>query len=148
MQETELKTTDHFHNPAAATNMTMIAKINGENGANDANDVLKVYIGDELVGVAEPYSIPSLSEASPLYFLTIQSDHSGTLRFETEDGEPLTMYDAQCTMNYVADSHYGSLEEPVILLPEDPSRVYKVIEDNHVVIIRNNEKYDVTGKKL
>ena len=148
MQETELKTTDHFHNPAAATNMTMIAKINGENGANNANDVLKVYIGDELVGVAEPYTIPSLSEASPLYFLTIQSDHSGTLRFETEDGEPLTMYDAQCTMNYEPDSHYGSLEEPVILLPEDPSRVYKVIENNHVVIIRNNEKYDVTGKKL
>ena len=88
------------------------------------------------------------SNGETYYFLTIQSDHSGTLRFETEDGEPLTMYDAQCTMNYVPDSHYGSLEEPVILLPEDPSRVYKVIEDNHVVIIRNNEKYDVTGKKL
>ena len=25
---------------------------------------------------------------------------------------------------------------------------YKRIENNHVVIIRNNEKYDVTGKKL
>ena len=25
---------------------------------------------------------------------------------------------------------------------------YKVLEDNHVVIIRNNERYDVTGKKL
>ena len=58
------------------------------------------------------------------------------------------MYDAQGTMNYEPDSHHGSLEEPVILVPEDPSRVYKVIEDNHVVIIRNNEKYDVTGKKL
>ncbi len=145
MQETELKTTDHFHNPAAATNMTMIAKVQGE--VVPSTKVM-VYIGDELVGVAEPYSIPSLSEASPLYFLTIQSDHSGTLRFETGDGEPLTMYDAQCTMNYVPDSHHGSLEEPVILVPEAPSRVYKVIEDNHVVIIRNNEKYDVTGKKL
>ena len=25
---------------------------------------------------------------------------------------------------------------------------YKRIENNHAVIIRNNEKYDVTGKKL
>ena len=25
---------------------------------------------------------------------------------------------------------------------------YKLLEDDHVVIIRNGEKYDVTGKKL
>ena len=128
--------------------MTMIAKVQGE--VVPSTKVM-VYIGDELVGVAEPLQMNGKSQKSngeTYYFLTIQSDHSGTLRFETEDGEPLTMYDAQCTMNYVPDSHYGSLEEPVILVPEDPSRVYKVIEDNHVVIIRNNEKYDVTGKKL
>lgn len=28
------------------------------------------------------------------------------------------------------------------------NRPYKIIENNHVVIIRNGEKYDVTGKKL
>ena len=45
------------------------------------------------------------------------------------------------------------LKAPVKLVPEtgNPSTVtapYKLIEDQHVVIIRNNEKYDVTGKKL
>jgi len=50
-------------------------------------------------------------------------------------------------IGYVADAHHGSLKAPVILRPGD-NRPYKIIEDNHVVIIRNNEKYDVTGKKL
>ena len=153
MQVTEQKTTDHFHNPAAATNMTMIAKVNGENGANDANDVLKVYVNDELVGVAEPYSIPSLStegasslsEASPLYFLTIQSDKTGELKFEI-DGK--TYVPESGVVNYAADAHYGTLKAPIILRPADGTGVYKIIENNHVVIIRNNEKYDVTGKKL
>ena len=49
---------------------------------------------------------------------------------------------------YVPDSHYGSLTEPVLLVPDDANRVYKIIENDHVVIIRNNEKYDVTGTKL
>ena len=30
----------------------------------------------------------------------------------------------------------------------DAIRTYKILEDDHIVIIRNNEKYDVTGKKL
>ena len=30
----------------------------------------------------------------------------------------------------------------------DATRVYKIIENDHVVIIRNKEKYDVTGTKL
>ena len=136
--------------------MTMIARVNGENGANDANDVLKVYVNDELVGVAEPYIIPSLSEASPLYFLTIQSDQVGDLRFECngESLEPVEMTSSrQNVITYTPNAHYGSLKAPVILVPvtHNPSPVtapYKVIEDNHVVIIRNNEKYDITGKKL
>ena len=51
-------------------------------------------------------------------------------------------------VNRTADSHYGTLKAPIVLRKADETGVYKVIEDNHVVIIRNNEKYDVTGKKL
>ena len=43
--------------------------------------------------------------------------------------------------------HYGTLRAPIILKPGD-NRPYKIIENDHVVIIRNNEKYDITGKKL
>ena len=138
-----------------ATNMTMICKINDENGDASLNGELMVYIGDELVGVASPTTIDpygaSRSEESPmtdgaaLYFLTISSDATGTLRFETEDGTPLT---AEQPITYVADSHHGTLRAPIILKPGDDNRPYKIIEHDHVVIIRNNEKYDVTGKKL
>ena len=49
---------------------------------------------------------------------------------------------------YEPDAHFGSLESPIMLMPTDDNRPYKIIENNHVIIIRNNEKYDVTGKKL
>ena len=160
-----------FSNPKASTNMTMIAKIEGL--VDERVSGLEVYIDDDLVGKAKPFINPSLSsgaasplsEASPLYFLTIQSDAiGGTLRFEM-DGQELTIVneeqlDNQSSIvnrqivNYVPDSHWGSLQAPVILtpIPSEEGRgealPYKIIEDDHVVIIKNNEKYDVTGKKL
>ena len=118
-----------------ATNMTMICRI--ENGEwKMENGGLMAYIGDELVGVA--------TKIDSLYFLTISSDAAGTLRFETEDGTPLT---AEQPISYVTDAHHGTLKAPIILQPTD-DRPYKIIENQHVVIIRNNEKYDITGKKL
>ena len=112
----------------AATNMTMICKVEGEG--------LRAYIGNELVGVA--------TKIDSLYFLTIQSDAVGTLRFETEDGTPLT---AEQPISYIADAHHGTLKTPIILKPDD-NRPYKIIENDHVVIIKNGEKYDIVGKKL
>ena len=127
-------------NGHAATNMTMICKLNSEaiNGEAYKRDAVTInaYIGDELVGVA--------TKIDDLYFLTVSSDLAGELRFETEDGIVLT---SEMPITYVADAHHGSLKAPVILQPGD-DRPYKIIENNHVVIIRNNEKYDVTGKKL
>ena len=127
-----------FSNPKASSNMTMICRINDEMSAslNDANGALRAYIGSELVGVATPID--------SLYFLTIQSDMVGELRFETEDGTVLT---AEQPITYQADAHHGTLKAPIVLRPGD-NHPYKIIENNHVIIIRNNEKYDVTGKKL
>ena len=45
-------------------------------------------------------------------------------------------------------SDHGSLDVPVVLMKTDDNRPYKRIENDHVVIIRNNEKYSITGKKL
>jgi hypothetical protein len=129
--------TDLFTNPKASTNMTMIAKLNEL--TNEGVKELRVYVGDELAAVAAPITI----EEEALYFITIQSDQIGELRFEM-DGET---YVPVCgTINYSADTHHGTMKAPVLLVPVD-NRPYKVIENNHVVIIRNNEKYDVTGKK-
>ena len=79
-----------------------------------------------------------------LYFLTIQCDETGEVTFRTADGTPLR---SEMPIRYAADNHFGSTEKPIVLTPTD-SRPYKTIENNHVVIIRNNEKYDITGKKL
>ena len=151
-----------FSNPNAATNMTIIAVINDGNGENGENGVLKVYLGDDLVGKAEPCIIPSLSsraasplsEASPLYFLTVQSDKVGELRFEMDNCTLVpsyingTSYIGPSSIDYVPDAHYGTLTEPLILSPMDESGVYKILENDHVIIIRNNEKYSIDGKKL
>ena len=114
------------------------------------NGPLLAYVGDELAGVAEPLSLQGESEEA-YYFLTIQSDKPGTLRFETADGILLTPFPSGEgrgeAINYEADAHHGSLREPVLLAPVD-DRPYKILENNHIVIIKNNEKYDVTGKKL
>ncbi len=136
-----------FTNPSAATNMTMIAKVQRDNVQstkdNDQIPIIKVFIGDELVGVAEPLSLQGEQEEAH-YFITIQSDKSGALRFETEDGTLLT---AEQPISYASDAHAGSLKAPV-MLRMDEHRPCKIIEDNHVIIIRNNEKYSIDGKKL
>ena len=153
-----------FINPQAADNMTMIAQIAPNLlSEQEMDQKLMAYIGNNLVGVAAPYTP---SEATPLrdacgdpgrgtggvYFLTIQSDAVGTLRFETADGTSLTAVDDATSrdidISYSADTHYGTMKAPVLLRPAEESRPYKIIENDHVVIIRNSEKYDVTGKKL
>ena len=134
-------TGDLFTNPNAATNMTMIARIEGLDVSTSRR--LEVYVNDELAAVATPID--------SLYFLTIQSDKIGELRFEL-DGQILEPVDVSTSrgikISYTPDAHHGSLKAPIILQPAGETSVYKVIENNHVVIIRNNEKYDVTGKKL
>ena len=130
--------------------MTMIAQVvaNGEGlMANELSPLtsnhspLKVYVGDELAAVATPLTI----DEDTYYFLTIQCDKVGELRFEM-DGQ--TLQPENGAINYSTDSHAGTLKAPIMLRPADETGVYKIIENNQVIIIRNNERYDVTGKKL
>ena len=37
---------------------------------------------------------------------------------------------------------------PMTSRQKDKTGVYKIIENDHVIIIRNGERYDVAGKKL
>ena len=55
-----------FTNPQAATNMTMIARLENEKMSKCENEQIRVYVNDELAAVAEPMD--------SLYFITIQSD--------------------------------------------------------------------------
>ena len=135
----ELIANSQWTNPKASTNMTMIARIEGIEISRSRS--LEVFVAGELAAVATPID--------SLYFITIQSDKVGTLRFEL-DGELLTT-NSQELIAYKANSHHGSLTAPVILVPVtgNPSPVtQKLIINDHVIIIRNGERYDVTGKKL
>ena len=136
------QSTDQFSNPNASTNMTMIVRVQNTDRSADGIQTLKVYVGDELAAVAEPID--------SLYFITIQSDQVGELRFEL-DGQmlvPMTNEQSPMTIGYSTNAHHGSLQAPVVLKPADETGVYKLIEEDHVVIIRIGQKYDVTGKKL
>ena len=114
-------------------------------------DVLHAYIGDEQVGVAAPLSEASPSSNAPLYFLTISSNITGTLRFTTTDGQELFIAPSSLQggvgdrLTYVPDAHYGTLNDPVLLVPGDEQQPYKVIEDDRVVIIRDGVRYNVQG---
>ena len=115
--------------------MTIIARVEGL-AISDYR--LEVFVGDELAAVATPID--------SLYYLTIQSDQVGELRFEC-NGERLAVNGER--ISYKANAHYGTIKAPVVLTTQDSIlNTYKIIENNHVVIIRNNEKYDITGKKL
>lgn len=84
-------------------------------------------------------------DGQTLFFLTVQSDSNGELRFTAADGEPLSVVgDNIC---YAADSHHGSLSAPLQLVTGN-NRPYKVIENDRVIIIRDGERYDMTGLKI
>ena len=151
--ENILTAEESFSNPKASSNMTMIATIltNDESLMTNAQSpIIRVYVGNELAGIAESISLSAgEGRGEALYFLTIQSDKVGeSLRFETEDGTILSTIGEPESALYSPNSHAGSLEKPVLLKPIEELRPYKIIENNQVIIIRNNEKYDVTGKKL
>lgn len=88
------KADNGFSNQRAATNMTMIATIveptvNGQR--------LMAYIGDELVGTAGPMMV----DDEPLYFLTIQCDNAGELRFVTEEGIMLSIVNTSIVITFL-----------------------------------------------
>ena len=67
-----------------------------------------------------------------------------TLRRVRQSGLPVMVGDNIC---YAADSHHGSLSAPLQLVTGD-NRPYKVIENDRVIIIRDGERYDMTGLKI
>ena len=130
--------TAHRTPSRAATNMTMICALNSEaiNAEGNKRDgvTINAYIGNDLVGKA--------TKIDDLYFLTISCDNSGVVRFETEDGQPLVS-DKQ--IRYVADCHYGSLIEPIQLMPLDADKAVKRMINGVLYIFREGKIYNAQG---
>ncbi len=137
-----------FHNPEAAANMTVIAGITGlpEDRMNAGKVCVKVFVDDELAAVAAPQEV----DGEVLYFLTVQSDRHGRLRFETGDGERLcVMTDdriAASGISNVPDSHLGSLKAPVLLTTGDAdARPVKRVINGILYIFQAGRVYNASG---
>ena len=147
------------------TNMTMVARLS----TLDARPLtLLAYQGDELVGVATPQVV----DGDTLFFLTISAEHPGTIHFMTSDGQELAIVNVaqssivqssmrsdspkektvNCqlsTVNYSPNSHYGTIEEPVILMPLDEQQPQKIMEDGQFYILMpDGTRYSATGKQM
>ncbi|MBQ1850903.1 MAG: hypothetical protein II138_00315, partial [Paludibacteraceae bacterium] len=130
---------ESFTNAEASTNMTIIASVKDRPEENESK--LNVMVNNELAGVATPITV----DGEAYYFITVQSNKLGALQFEM-GGE--TLVPVSGSINYSADSHHGSLTSPVELKAADDMSPYKIIENNQVIIIRGDERYDITGRKL
>ena len=132
-----------FTNPDASTNMTMVAKIAPIGPIRP----ITVYVNDELAGIATPQIV----DGDTLYFLTIQSDKAGTLRFEL-DGEPLAPIvrsSVTPSIRYSENEHHGTVEEPVLLSPAEDQKPQKILDNGILYILMpDGTRFDATGKKL
>ena len=113
---------------------------------------IAAFVEDECRG-----AVQALREDG-LYYLVIAGEGAGQpMEIKTYiDGGIVTI---DSSLTFISDDHIGTPWEPYIIqlrrtegiesVSEKTSSgaVYKILEDDHVVIIRNGERYDVTGKK-
>lgn len=101
---------DTFNNPLAASNMTVIAKLEAQQADNAAT--IEAFVGNERAAVANAHIVGN----DTLYFITVQSDMIDKVRFSTKDGQALHvdgMHDGM--LNNIPNTHHGSLASPILL---------------------------------
>lgn len=142
-------------------NMSIIARVmNGEKAVHGVE--VGIFAGDECRGAATEEHI-NVNTTDGYWFLTVAGDESTQLTIKVHDpatGETITV---QQTLTYTDDSTLGSLDEPYIIqlgviegvenihndtATDSGSRYTKIIENGILYILRNGEKYEVTGKKV
>ena len=151
---TQLSTLNYFtpvdkHNYPG--NMTMTIRLLDGEAVVDTCEIA-AFVEDECRG-----AVQALREDG-LYYLVIAGEGAGQpMEIKTYiDGGIVTI---DSSLTFISDDHIGTPWEPYIIqlrrtegiesVSEKTSSeaVYKILEDDHVVIIRNGERYDVTGKK-
>ena len=142
-------------------NMSIIARVMNGNKAVHGVEV-GIFAGDECRGAATEEHI-NVNTTDGYWFLTVAGDETAPLTIKVHDpatGETITV---QQTLTYTDDSTLGSLDEPYIIqlgviegvenihndtATDSGSRYAKIIENGILYILRNGEKYEVTGKKV
>ena len=134
------------------SNMTMTVRLMDGDAVVDTCEIA-AFVSDECRGAIR-------ADAEGLYYLVIAGEGAGqAMEIKTMlNGEIVTIDN---TLTFVSDDHIGTPWEPYVINLQTPQGIapvtdnssavtatYKIIENNHVYIIRNGEKYDMTGKKL
>ena len=142
-------------------NMSIIARVmNGDKAVHGVE--VGIFAGDECRGAAtEEFS--SVNTTDGYWFLTVAGDEAAPLTIKVYDpatGETVTV---QQTLTYADDATLGTLAEPYIIqlgviegvenihndtATDSGSRYTKIIENGILYILRDGEKYEVTGKKV
>ncbi len=142
-------------------NMSIIARV--MNGDKEVHGVeVGIFAGDECRGAATEEHI-NVNTTDGYWFLTVAGDESAPLTIKVHDpatGETVTV---QQTLTYADDATLGSLDEPYVIqlgviegvenihndtATDSGSRYTKIIENGILYILRDGEKYEVTGKKV
>jgi hypothetical protein len=135
-------------------NMSIVARV--MNGTETVHGVeVGIFAGEECRGAAIE------DEAGDYWFITVAGDESTPLTIRVYDPVMQTTTIVEQPLQYTDDANLGTLAEPYIIQLQtadgieaigaderDGDRPYKVLENNHVVIIRGGEKYDAAGKEL
>ena len=133
------------------SNMTMTIRLMDGDAIVDTCEIA-AFVEDECRGAVR-------ADEEGLYYLVITGEGAGqAMEIKTMlNGEILSIDN---TLTFTSDDHIGTPWEPYVINLQQSEgidtvsgndssvTVYKVIKNDHVVIIRNNERYDVTGKKL
>ena len=133
------------------SNMTMTIRLMDDQASVDTCEIA-AFINNECRGAIR-------ADEEGLYYLVISGESAGqTMSIHTVlNGEEVTI---DRGLTYVSDEHVGTPWEPYIIQLNSTvgietvgaegtgtTGVYKVIEDDHIIIIRNGERYDITGNK-
>ena len=133
------------------SNMTMTIRLMDDQASVDTCEIA-AFINNECRGAIR-------ADEEGLYYLVISGESAGqTMSIHTVlNGEEVTI---DRGLTYVSDDHVGTPWEPYIIQLNSTvgietvdaegtgaTGVYKVIEDDHIIIIRNGERYDITGNK-
>jgi len=84
-----------------------------EIGINDPNDVVGVFVGEEVRGVANPVYIPLLDEYR--LFITVYGDNDDLLEFRIWDNDENQIYLTGESIPFEIDGIYGDITHPVII---------------------------------
>ncbi|MBR1878389.1 MAG: hypothetical protein IJ814_05200, partial [Paludibacteraceae bacterium] len=134
-------------------NMSIVARV--KDGEETVHGVeVGIFAGEECRGAA-------VEDDGDYWFITVAGDEPTPLTIKVYDPATGQTVVVKQSLNYADDATLGTLAEPYIIQLNQAEgidqigaddigsdRPYKIIEDDHVIIIRGGERYDVTGKKL